>query len=513
MASFPDQIWPGLSTDEARTLSDHALGLARSMGASYADLRFVGQETEDLEVKNGTVETVNSDHSRGFGVRVLYDGAWGFSSSSLWNRDEIERVTREAVVIARASARVKGQRPVTLSPLDPVQDSWATPVIEDPFNVSLEDRIDLLMDASSILQGVEGVRVATASMGLFRENKTFASTDGSFITQSRTETGAGLSAMAMEAGEVQKRSFPSSFGGDWKAMGFEHVRSIDLRANAEKCGQEAVELLKAQQCPSGSFDLVLEPSQMALQIHESCGHPIELDRVFGMEASFAGTSFLTTEKLSSFQYGSDQCNITADATITGALGTFGYDDDGVAAESFPVMSGGRFVNYLTGRDTGSDLAGILFDVSLGEDSSPSLRSNGTMRANGHNRIPLVRMTNVNLDPGDWSLDEIIKDTDNGIYMATNKSWSIDDRRTNFQFGCEAAWEIKDGQLGRMLKNPTYTGITPEFWGNLDAVAGPAEWKVWGLPNCGKGEPPQSAHVGHGASPSRFRGVNVGVGKW
>ncbi|MHB8946293.1 MAG: TldD/PmbA family protein, partial [Bacillota bacterium] len=253
-----------------------------------------------------------------------------------------------------------------------------------------------------------------------------------------------------------------------------------------------------KQCPSGTTDLILEGSQLGLQIHESCGHPIELDRVFGTEASYAGTSFLTPEKLGNFRYGSDKVNIVADATIPGGLGSFKYDDEGVPGQRTVIMDHGLFKNYLTSRESAADLGQV---------------SNGTMRADGWNRLPIIRMTNINLEPGDWTLDELIKDTKDGIYMATNKSWSIDDKRLNFQFGTEVAWEIKDGALGAMLKNPTYTGITPQFWGSLDAVGGKQEWHLWGLPNCGKGEPPQTAHVGHGAAPSRFRNVRVGVGKW
>ncbi len=513
MASFPDQLWPGLDLDRARKLSEGALELATSLGAAYADVRIVGREEEDIMVKNGATETVNSSLDRGFGVRVLCDGAWGFAAAESTDPAEMERATREAVAIARASARVRGQHPIALSPVDPVEAVWSSPMVRDPFEVDLEQRLQLLLEADQRLRSVEGVRVSTASMGLFRENKTFASTDGSFIAQSRTETGAGVAAMAMQSGEMQQRSYPSSFGGDWRLGGYENVEQVDLVGAAERCGREAVELLAADQCPSGEMTLVLEPSQLALQIHESCGHPIELDRVFGMEASFAGTSFLTTEKLGSFQYGSEHCNIVADATVPGALGSFAYDDDGVAAMRFPIVQQGRFVNYLTGRDTGQQLAHQLQGAELPAECAASLASNGTMRADGANRFPLVRMTNVNLEPGDWSLQEIIRDTPDGIYMATNKSWSIDDRRTNFQFGTEVAWEIKDGSLGRMYKNPTYTDITPRFWGGLDAVAGPEEWKVWGLANCGKGEPPQSGHVGHGAAPARFCGVKVGVGTW
>ena len=245
--------------------------------------------------------------------------------------------------------------------------------------------------------------------------------------------------------------------------------------------------------------LIIDSPQLALQVHESCGHPIELDRVLGMEASFAGTSFLTLDKLDSLRYGSEIVNMEADATVPGGLGTFGFDDEGVAAQKVPIVTEGRFVGYLTSRET----APII-----------GRRSMGSSRASGWNVIPLIRMTNVNLRPGSaGSLDDLIADTSDGLFVSTNLSWSIDDRRLNFQFGTEIGWLIKDGRLTQMVKNPTYTGITPQFWGSCDAICSEPAWQLWGVPNCGKGEPMQTHGVGHGAAPARFRGVQVGAGQW
>jgi TldD protein len=251
--------------------------------------------------------------------------------------------------------------------------------------------------------------------------------------------------------------------------------------------------------------LILGPTQLALQVHESCGHPIELDRVFGTEASYAGTSFLTPDKYGTFRYGSDQVNLTADATIPGGLGTFGWDDEGVPAQRVPIVRAGVFCGYLSSRETVEQLREIV-----GDRAPPA--SGGAMRADGWNRIPLVRMTNVNLEPGAWEFEDLIADTDEGIYMELNKSWSIDDRRLNFQFGTEIAYEIRGGKMGRMLKNATYTGITPQFWASCDAICNQNHWQVWGTPNCGKGQPGQRAHTGHGTAPARFRNVQVGVMK-
>jgi TldD protein len=248
------------------------------------------------------------------------------------------------------------------------------------------------------------------------------------------------------------------------------------------------------------MNLVLDSSQLGLQIHESIGHPIELDRVLGYEANFAGTSFLTLEKLRTLRYGSDLVNVVADATEQHGpgLGTFAYDDEGVQAQCTPIISKGLFTGYISSRETAH---------TIGET-----RSNGTMRAEGWNRIPLVRMTNISILPGEKPLtfDQLIADTDDGIFMQTNRSWSIDDKRYNFQFGCEIGWEIKGGKLGRMFKNPSYSGITTEFWNSMDAICSRDQWTLWGTPNCGKGQPMQTMGTGHGASPARFRNVKIGT---
>lgn len=474
------------------------LDAARRHGAAYADIRVIREQRETVQVKNGTVEAVSSEQSRGFGIRVLAGGAWGFASSFDYSPDEVERVAMDAVAIARASARVARGKPLELPPLPAVCDSYRSALREDPFQVKLEERVELLLDADRLMRANPAVRVAQGGVSALRETQLFASTDGQVIEQEFVETGGGISATCVAAGEMQRRSYPSSFGGDVAQAGYEYVRGLDLPGHAGECAAGAAALLAAPQCPSGQFDIILESSQLALQIHESVGHPIELDRVFGTEASFAGTSFLTTEKLGNFRYGSQHVNIVADATVPGGLGTYKYDDEGVPGQRVQVIERGMFRNYLTSRETAAE---------IGQES------NGAMRADGWNRMPIIRMTNISLEPGDWELDELVRDTKHGLYLVTNKSWSIDDRRLNFQFGTEAGYEIRDGALGALVKNPTYTGITPEFWGSCDAVCGKRAWHLWGLPNCGKGEPGQVAHVGHGASPARFRGVRVGVGQW
>ncbi|MFN3476210.1 MAG: TldD/PmbA family protein [Candidatus Methylomirabilales bacterium] len=466
----------------------------KKKGAEYADIRWVRRAVQGITVKNGEVERSTELQDQGFGIRVLVHGAWGFAASASVTKAELKKTANRAIALAKASASVGGGR-VTLAEVEPLVATYRTPVEKDPFQVPLEAKLDLLFRATDLLRKDPRIRVAEGSLGFFKIWKVFVSTEGTEIEQEIIESGGGITATAVEGGEVQTRSYPASHGGDFATKGYEFIEQMDLIGNAERIREEALALLSADLCPSGEYTVILDGHQMALQIHESCGHAIELDRVLGMEMSYAGGSFLSLEKRRGFHYGSPLVNITADATIPGGLGTFGYDDEGVPAQRVEIVREGIFLNYLSSRETAA---------VLGE------RSNGCMRADGWNRIPLIRMVNVNLEPGQGTLEELLADTNTGLLLSTNKSWSIDQMRLNFQFGCEIAWEIKNGRLGRILKNPVYTGITPTFWGNLDAICGPESWHIWGVPNCGKGEPPQVAHVGHGTAPARFRRVQVGV---
>jgi TldD protein len=482
-----------------RDLSDRSLDTAVQLGASYADVRVVHRLDESIAVKTGRVEGVASGESEGFGVRVLVDGAWGFASSSRLTADEADRVAGEAVRIARASATALRDR-VRLDDRPPAHGTYETPVEENPFAVPLEQKIGDLLAADEIARSVAGVAFVETRYDAQRELRTFGATDGSWTEQTITHVGAGIEANAIEGDEHQRRSYPDADGGPFQAAGYEFIRELDLSAHAGALAEEAVALLSAPQCPSGRFTVILDPSQLAMQIHESCGHPTELDRVFGTEASYAGTSFLTTDKLhEGFRYGSDLVTLVADASAVRGMGTFGWDDEGVAAQRVPLVENGTFVGYLSSRETAPRIG---------------RQSGGAMRADGWNRIPLIRMTNVNLVPRPgMSLDDIVSATDDGLFLASNRSWSIDDRRLNFQFATEVAYEIKGGTKGRLFKNPTYTGITHELWRGLDAVADESSYEMHGIPNCGKGEPGQGGHVGHGCSGARFQNVQVGVGKW
>ncbi len=482
---------------EAETLARRAVEVALAAGATYADARFLDLDEEHLAVRNGEVEGVGVSSSAGVGVRVVKHGCWGFASTGVPEPADVEMAARLAVEVAE-SGRALQRSPVVLADVEPVQGWWETPLAEDPFAVPLDDKLDLLVRATRAMVAVPGASVATGGFHAWRRRSRFVSSEGTSVAQRVVHCGAGIAATAVGEHETQTRSYPNSFGGDFGGEGYELVRRLDLVGQAPRVAEEAVQLLAADPCPAGTTTLVLDGSQVSLQVHESIGHAIELDRVLGSEAAYAGTSFLTPEDRGRLRYGSPLLNVVADATTAGALGSFGYDDEGVAATSTPIVTDGVLRDFLSSRETAA---------AIGLD-----RSGGTMRAQSWAHLPLIRMTNVSLLPGEaQSLDELLDGVDAGLYLETNRSWSIDDRRVDFQFGTEWGREIRHGRLGRVVRNGTYGGRTTSFWGSLDALGGPGLWKAWGLPNCGKGQPGQGGRVAHGAVPARFRDVQVGAG--
>jgi TldD protein len=479
----------------ASEIAEICLEEARKAGATYADARVTGTQTQQVSVADAGSGSVSESSDSGFGVRVVAGGAWGFAASSRAEPDEAKRTARYSVEIAKASAILKPVRPLKLAPVEPAVDEYETPVRIDPFAVSIDKKIDYLAGLTKTMMAVEGVSSASGSIDLLRQEKLFASSIGSRIWQVITHTGAGVSATARGEGRnIATRSFPTSQGGQFETAGYEMIERIGFEQNVERIAQEAVALLQAKECPSEEMDLVLDGPEMSLLIHESVGHALELDRVFGEEANFSGTSFATPDKLDKLRYASKNVTFTADATSPFGLGTFGYDDDGTKAHRAILIEEGILRNYLSSRETAA---------RIGKAST------GAMRAESWAFVPIVRMTNTNLLPGDKSLEEIISEVKNGIFMSGTTSWSIDDRREGFQFGCEVAWLIKDGKLGEMVRAPTYSGETVSHWNSCDAIANRDSWRVWGTPNCGKGQPAQNGRVGQGASPARFRSVRVG----
>ena len=495
----------------AAALGARALGLARAANASWCDVRIALVEREELSVRNGEVAALEQDEVSGFGVRVMVDGCWGFASGYDLDPSEVERVTKLAIALAK-SGRSAGPGRHQWADEPAWRDRWTSTWLIDPFTVPLDKKIDLLMRADAVLRQKPEIVSTSCNLSFRRETQTFLSSAGAHIEQVVLRSGGGISATAHKAGETQTRSYPSAFGGQYMAMGWELIESLDLVGHAAQCRDEAIALLSAEPCPVGEMDIILSGDQLALQIHESVGHATELDRVHGWEANHAGTSFVDPAKLErGFRYGSEQVNLVCDATAPGGLATVGYDDDGVRSQRWHLVRDGIFVGYQTSRDTAHFEAaarGEAIVPGVGPHDAP--RSRGCSRAEGPLHVPIVRISNLSLSPGSWRLPDLIADTQDGLWMAGVKCWSIDQQRLNFQFTCELGQQIKHGKLGKLYKNPTYQGITPQFWGACDAICGPSEWTLWGVPNCGKGQPHQAAEMSHGAAPARFRKIAVGV---
>ena len=480
---------------------DHRLSheLARSLlrqllrrGVEYADVRSEHLLHESLVAEDGRVSSISRSESAGVGIRVLLRGSWGFASTPHLTLASLRRAAAQALELAKAAALLN-REPRRLAPVEPVKARHVSRCAIDPFKVPLAKKLDDLLWANQELLGPKVIRHATSHMDFYRRVKRFDSTEGAQIEQRVIESGAGLEIVAQQGGEVQTRSVPNSHHGALAQAGYEYVKGLDLVGGAARAQREVLALLRAQPPRAGETTLVLDPTQVVMQLHESCGHAVELDRALGHELSYAGGSFLTPDRLDQFRYGSPQVTIVADATIPGGVGSFGFDDEGVPAQRVELVREGLFVGYLSSRESAA---------RLGRSSG------GAMRAESWSVPPLVRMTNVNLEPGKATRDELLRGIKHGYLLSTNKSWSIDDKRLNFQFTTEIGWEITNGALGGIVKNPLYTGLTPQFWGRCTGVGRREDSQLWGIPNCAKGEPMQLMHVGHGASYARFDGVSV-----
>jgi len=475
-------------------LGARALDTARVRGAQYADVRFEEGRTERIEARNGDVVTLADETSTGYGIRAFCDGAWGFASSPDLSDAGIDLTAARAVAIAKAGASVAARR-FAAAPLDRYVDSFGTPYETDPDTVSLGARVALLLEAERSLHVKPAISVGHAWIDLWRTDKAFYSTTGSRITQALRQSGSGLAALAVGDGDAQQRTYPGDVGL-YQSGGWEIVELAGLRENAARIGEEAAALLSAPQCPAGTLDVILGGSQVSLQIHESCGHAAELDRIMGWEANFSGTSFLDPSQLGTLRYGSDAVTIVIDNCMPRGLATVGYDDEGARSVAVDVVRNGTLVGFETSRDTAR---------TIGRQTS------ACVRAQSWQHVPMIRMCNLNLLPGNVPFESLFEDVEHGVYMESNRSWSIDDHRLNFQFGCQLGWEIVRGKRVRMVKNPTYAGITPLFWQSCDAIADERSWTAWGTPNCGKGEPMQTGRTAQAAAPARFRNVQVGVG--
>jgi TldD protein len=467
---------------------------AAARHADYADARHVVTRRERLATRNGALDDLHAEDSEGVGIRVRLGGAWGFAAVGGSGREDCEAALARALAVARAQPAAAG---LPLAPEPPARGEWASPAELDPFAVPLEGKLTALFEADAALRAAARLAVAIAHFEARSILSTFASSEGALCEQRVTECGGGITAVAVDGDDSQIRSYPASHGGQVSQAGFEGFLRLGLAERAPDIAEEAAALLRAPACPSGPATLILAGEQLGIQIHESIGHAVELDRVLGREISYAGGSYAAPHAAGSLRIGSGLVNVTADASTPGALGTFRWDDEGVEAQALPIVRDGVLAGFLSSRESAADI-GLE-------------RSGGCARADGFARQPLVRMTNVNLEPGEaGSLEDLIADTGDGLLIENNRSWSIDDRRLHFQFEGEAAWEIRGGERRRLLRNPSYSGVTPRFWSRCDAICSAPHWGATSLIDCGKGEPGQFVRVSHGSAPTRFRDVEVGV---
>ena len=477
---------PNPSWDE---LAELALKGVAASGAEYGDIRLLRSTSQTIQGEDRRIASIRDLHDTGFGVRVLYHGGWGFAASSILSLEEVPRVTELAVEIARGSASLASEKVRLVE--EPVhRDRVVTPYRIDPFSVPLEEKTTLLRDVMEYVQRQQEVVRSSASLWARRDEKLFVSTEGTRVEFDLIALQGEFTATARHDGRFASRSFNTPH----LRTGYELITDANFLAEAPRIAAQAVEKVKAPAVRPGTYDLVLDPEHLSLTMHESCGHPSELDRALGYEANYAGTSFLTTEKLGTFRYGSSHVNLVANNTEPNTLAATGYDDDGVACQKWDIVREGIFVGYCTNREVAS---------RVGES-----RSRGSNRADGWGSVPIVRIANIGLEPGDGSLDDLLAEVKRGIYIEGHGSYSIDQRRYNFQFGGDAFWLIENGKRTHMIRDVIYHGITPEFWGNCDGVADRSHRRQYGFITCGKGQPGQSGWMTHAASPARFRRVAV-----
>jgi TldD protein len=479
--------------DELPDLADAALAAAKTAGASYADIRINRYRVQFIFTRDRRVQNIVNAEDHGFGVRVIVDGTWGFASSSVVTKDEIARVVRQAATIARANRRINTE-PVRLAPVEAYRTTWNTPVVKNPFDIPLQPKLDLLLQIHEEALKVPGASFVSAFMQFVNEHKYFASSEGSHIEQSLIRSYPFFSVTAVDkaTGKFYSRDALTAPMG----MGYEYVDGYPLLQEAKVAAEEAVAMHKAKPAPDGVKTLILHPSNLWLTIHESVGHPTELDRALGYEANFAGTSFLTTDKLGKFELGSKIVNIVADKTQEHAMATCGYDDDGVKTSRWPLVRNGLFVDYQTTREQAH---------LIGQTAS-----HGCSYADNWSSVPFQRMPNVSLEPGEQDVSEaaIIAATDDGVYVKGNGSYSIDHQRYNFQFSGQTFWEVKKGKITTQLRDLAYQSNTPDFWKSCDMLGGKATYALGGAFSDGKGQPTQSNSVSHGCPIARFSRVNI-----
>ena len=481
------------ATLDRNRLADIALSTAKAQGASYADIRINRYRFESLSTREQQVQNVSRTQSFGFGVRVLFKGTWGFAASRNVTPEEVRAVTRQAIEIARANSAFQ-TRPVRLVSAPKIVTTWKSTFERDPFDISVDEKTQFLLQLNETAMKVKGVSFVNSSMLFVNEQKFLATSDGSRIEQYliRSFPNFNVTAVNRDNGDFQSRS---SFAGP-QAMGYEYIQKYPWQVEAEAAGAEAVAKLKAKPVEAGTYDLVLHPSHLWLTIHESVGHPTELDRALWWEANYAGTSFLTPDKTGKLKFASEIVNFFADRTQVAGLATVGYDDEGVPGQRWYLVRKGMFVDWQTTRD----LAPLVNQK----------RSYGCLHADSWGSPPFPRMPNVSLEHAadKTSLDDLVGGVERGILIYGDGSYSIDQQRYNFQFGGQTFWEISKGKVTGMLRDVAYQSRTTDFWNACDGLGGQATYQLGGSFSDAKGEPTQLNAVSHGCPIARFRRINV-----
>ncbi|MGE0760171.1 MAG: TldD/PmbA family protein [Vicinamibacterales bacterium] len=479
-------------------IGEAALDAARSAGATYADVRVTRYRRQAIYTREQQVRFVADNESYGLGIRALVNGSWGFAATSRVTRGDAQQAALQAAALARAAERVRRQ-PVELAPVQPVTGTWMTPLGRDPFLVPIEEKVSLLLSANAAAMRVKEVRFANSNLELLREQKTLLTTAGTNVTQTMVRVGPTFYVTAMgSSGDFQ--GYEEELAP--RALGWEYVESLDMPGQAERWASIAAQKLTARSVDPGEYDLIIEPTNLWLTLHESIGHPTELDRAIGLEANFAGTSFLAPPEavIGKFRYGPSFMNVQADRTQEGSLSRVAWDDEGVPADQWLLVERGVFKDYQTTRE----------QVARIQKLTGVSRSHGCSFADSWGAVQFQRMPNISLLPGEEDIDinDIISDTRRGILIRNRGSWSIDHQRYNFQFSGQAFYEVLNGKIGGMLKDVAYQSNTPVFWNSMDLIGGPSSYWMGGVFNDGKGEPPQNNSVSHGCVPARFRNVTV-----
>lgn len=460
---------------------------------TFSDVRLTSTDSQDIYFEKGTLKHISSSSDfLAIGIRVLINGCWGFAGINNLNPEAIEKMIKRAINNARTGSTFKRNK-INFPALKPTVGSYEFKPVEDPFLMSDEEKLDYLGKIANMLTGNEKIVYSYLACSFHRQYKVYINSEGTFTDSVIYDTLPMIEVSASDGQQVMNRNYPGHMSA--KRGGFEVVRNYNFPAHTEEIVREAIELLSAPTITEERADLIIKGGHLALQLHESAGHATEADRIFGMEISYAGKTFIKPEMLGNFRYGSGVVNIYSDSTDPQGIGYHPVDDEGVPGRRVDIVKDGILVNQQTSREVAH---------LLGLDPSSN------MKASFADDFPLIRMTNFCLAPGKGSLDELIKDTENGYLVDFTKTWSIDDNRNNFQFTTEIGWKIKDGRITGIVKEPTYYGITPEFWNSCDRICGPEEWGYFSTFHCGKGEPGQAMHLSHGVAPARFKNVVVNV---